>query len=226
MWRVFCLSSSPHRDFGHDNPDFAIFSTVTSCVGFEFQLRLFEAIDNNNYNKQLAFACCSFLLLHRADKPQPGQHSCPRFQVWSIMMLPSSVFSTLYQPYFIIIPPIVINPYKPTQPWVLSLHLKRMLFYCSQVAEVSPTGFDRLGTGIKIHLATEEHHGIWSAVVKGIIHVIHVTGAGRMRSHVTKNDVREESCPQAEGRGTGKTEGAVSVCITASVLAVCSSITV
>lgn len=76
-----------------------------------------------------------------------------------------------------------------------------------EVAEVSPTGFDRQGTGIKIHLATEEHHGIWNAVVKEIIHVIHVTGTDRMRSHVTKTDVREESCPRAEGRGTGKTEG-------------------
>lgn len=85
------------------------------------------------------------------------------------------------------------------------------------MAEASPTGFDRQGTGIKIRLATEERHGIWSAVVKEIIHVIHVTGAGRMRSHVTKTGAREESCLQAEGRGTGKTEEAVSVCITASV---------
>lgn len=94
------------------------------------------------------------------------------------------------------------------------------------MVEASPTGIDRQGTGIKIPLATEEHHGMWSAVVKGIIHVTHVTEAGRMRSHVTKTGVREESCPQAEGRGTGKKEGAVSVCITASILAVCSSITV
>jgi len=77
-----------------------------------------------------------------------------------------------------------------------------------EVAEASPTGFDRQGTGIKIRLATEERHGIWSAVVKEIIPVIHVTGAGRMRSHVRKTDVREESCLQAEGRGTGKTEEA------------------
>lgn len=100
-----------------------------------------------------------------------------------------------------------------------------MLFHCLQVAEVSPIGFDRQETGIKIRLATEERPGIWSAVVKGIIHVIRVTGAGRTRSHVTKTDVREESRPQAEGRDTGKTEGAVSVCNTASVLAFCSWIT-
>ena len=90
-----------------------------------------------------------------------------------------------------------------------------MIFHCIQVAEASPTGFDRQGTGIKIRLATEtERHGIWSAVVKGIIHVIHVihvTGAGPMRNHVTKTDVREESCLQVEGRGTGKRGEVVSV---------------
>jgi len=86
-----------------------------------------------------------------------------------------------------------------------------MILHCLQVGEASPTGFDRQGTGIKIRHVTEEHHGIWSAVVKGIIHVIHVTGAGHTMSHVTKKDVQEESRPQVEGRGTGKTEEAVSV---------------
>lgn len=85
----------------------------------------------------------------------------------------------------------------------------------AQVAEASPTGFDRQGTGIKIRLATEELHGIWSAVVIGIIPVSHVTGTGRTRSHVTKTDAREESCLQAEVRGTLRTEEEVSVCVTA-----------
>jgi len=74
------------------------------------------------------------------------------------------------------------------------------------VAEASPKGVDHQGTGIKIHLAREERHGIWSAVVIGIIPVSHVNGTGRTRSHVTKRDAREESCLQAEVRGTLRTE--------------------
>ena len=100
-----------------------------------------------------------------------------------------------------------------------------MTLHFAQVAEASPTGFDRQGTGIKIRLATEELHGIWSAVVIGIIPVSHVTGTGRTRRHVTKTDAREESCLQAEVQGTLRTEEEVSVCVTAFVRVVSSSIT-
>lgn len=99
-----------------------------------------------------------------------------------------------------------------------------MILHFAQVAEASPTGVDHQGTGIKIRLATEDRHGIWSAVVIGIIPVSHVTGTGRTRSHVTKKGAREESCLQAEVRGTLRTEEEVSVCVTAFVRAVSSSI--
>ena len=82
------------------------------------------------------------------------------------------------------------------------------------MAEASPIEFDRQETGTKIRLATEEPHGIQSAVVKGIIHV---TGAGLMTSHVTETDVRGERCLQAGVLGTGRTGEVVSVRISASV---------
>ena len=82
------------------------------------------------------------------------------------------------------------------------------------MAEASPIEFDRQETGIKTRLATEEHHGIQSAVVKGIIHV---TGAGLTTSHVTEIDVREERCLPAGGLDTGRTGEVVSVWITPSI---------
>jgi len=99
-----------------------------------------------------------------------------------------------------------------------------VILHFAQVAEASPKGVDHQGTGIKIHLAREERHGIWSAVVIGIIPVSHVNGTGRTRSHVTKRDAREESCLQAEVRGTLRTGEEVSVCVTAFVREMSSSI--